>query len=90
VLYDRVVPIEAHYSRGVGVETSSASFKEAHKFKKFYIKSRKGSKLKWMEDGSLANRPMAFYVIPYDSWGTLQTDNIASCAYSYCCYFRDP
>jgi len=90
VLYDKIVPLEAHYSRGVGAETATTSFKEAHKFKQFYIKSKKGSKLKWMEDGTLANRPMAFYVIPYDSFGTLQTDNIGSCCFAYSLFFRDP
>lgn len=82
ILYDKIVPNEAHISWG--------NSHEAHKFKQFYIKSKKGSKLKWMEDGTLANRPMAFYVIPYDSFGTLQTDNIASCCFSYSLFFRDP
>lgn len=49
-------------------------------------------KVKYRVDGN--NRPMTwdlgFAVVPYDSYGTLVTDNIASMAYSTTFYFKDP
>jgi len=29
-------------------------------------------------------------IVPYDAWGTLETDNIASVTWSYKLYFKDP
>jgi len=95
VLYDKLVRNEAGVSAAsVGTEiTPSANFKgkEKHAVKKLWIKAKNQRKIVY-NAGSNAhqNNYMAVYVIPYDSYGTLQTDNIASLAYFAKLYWKDP
>lgn len=89
VLYDKVIRNEAHFSAIASGTSGDQDNKEAHKFVKFYIRSKRGQKLVWGPDGNLINKPMILYVIPYDSYGTLTTDNIASCAINTKFYFKD-
>ncbi len=89
VLYDKVIVNEAHFSAAPTGTSGDQDGKEAHKFVKFYIKSKPGQKLLWGPDGNLVNKPMIMYVIPYDSFGTVTTDNIASCAVNTRFYFKD-
>ena len=51
----------------------------------------KGKKIKY-DDGaaSPSHKNIGFCVVCYDSWGTLQTDNIASFAFNYAMRFQDP
>ena len=35
------------------------------------------------------NNPLAVYLIPYDSYGSLTTDNIASIAWTMRLYWKD-
>lgn len=89
VLYDKVIRNEAHFSAIATGATGDQDNKEAHKFVKFYIKSKPGQKLLWDQYGNLINKPMIMYVLPYDSYGTLVTDNIASCAINTKYYWKD-
>jgi hypothetical protein len=58
-------------------------------YKQFYIKSKKGSKVSWQQDGTLSNKPVGIWVIPYDDYNTLRTDILGRCTYTYKLYFKD-
>lgn len=86
VLYDKVLKNEIGLSRGI-----DGQYRENHMFKKIWIKSKKGAKIKYTrQTQEIENKFMAMYVIPYDSYGTLTLDNIASCAHVTTLYFKDP
>ncbi len=53
-------------------------------------KSWKGRKIQYDEGGSTPKkRTLGVCLVCYDAYGTLQTDNIASCAYNYNVNFKD-
>jgi len=58
-------------------------------YKQFYIKSKKGSKLNWQQDGTIANKPVGIWVIPYDDYGTLRSDALGKVTYTYKIYWKD-
>lgn len=89
VLYDKTIRNEVGFSAIASAVAGDQDNKEAHKMLKFYIRSKPGSKLMWDPMGNLINKPIALYVIPYDSYGTLITDNIASCALNTKYYWKD-
>lgn len=83
--YDRVVSNEIGYSWAA----SGNAPRENHKFLRLKIK-RKGSRpIVYESGGGIVNNPVAIYVLPYDSYGTLQTDNVASCAITVRLYYKD-
>lgn len=50
----------------------------------------KGRKVVYDEEGVLPKkRSIGVVLVCYDAYGTLQTDNIASCAYNYNTSFKD-
>lgn len=65
--------------------------KEAHKYVKCWIPMN-NKKLRYKEDnsGSPKYTDIGFSVVPYDSYGTLTTDNIASFAFNVKFYYKDP
>lgn len=81
---DKIVRIE----NGVA-ENAAGAGKETHKKLSFWISRRKRSTIIFDANGSIVNSPLAVFVVPYDSYGTLVTDNIASCAYNYRLYWKD-
>lgn len=85
--YDRVISVERNFA-GWGV-AQAINCKECHKFLKLKIKRKRKTPILFEPGGNITNNPVAIYVIPYDSYGTLQTDNIASCAITYRLYFKD-
>lgn len=63
---------------------------ETHEVKDFWIKAVRPRPIEYVNNGAgHKNNFYAVYVIPYDAYGTLQTDNIASCAYVQRLYFKD-
>lgn len=93
VLYDRVFNLQTgvsniSYAQG-GLRP--AGNLECHMYKKLWIKSKKNQRLRFESNGNqdIINKPMAVYLIPYDSYGTLTTDNIASCAGVCKIYWKD-
>lgn len=88
VLYDKIVNLQTGMS---GTIAATAANKECHACKKLWIKSKPGSKCVFESNGTqdIVNKPMAVYVIPYDSYGTLTTDNIASVAVVAKLYWKD-
>lgn len=65
--------------------------KEAHRYVKFWI-PMKNMKLRYKDDnsGSPKYTDIGISIVPYDSYGTLTTDNVASYAISHKLYFKDP
>lgn len=89
IFYDRVVKNEPGIST-----TFDVGNKRCHVFKKIWIKSKKGSKILFnaAEQGVVSriqNKPFFCTVIPYDSYSTLATDNIASVNYQCKLYYKD-
>lgn len=80
VLVDRTY----HLQNASGYDT-----KEVHMLKKFWIRAKRARPIKYTSAGQHANNYLGVWVIPYDSYGTLQTDNVASCAYCARLYFKD-
>jgi len=88
VLYDKTSNLQLNFSGVVG-----GGPKEGHMLKRIFIKSKGGTGATIKYESNLTQdivqKPMAVYVIPYDSYGTLITDNIASCAWFATMYYKD-
>ena len=86
--YDKVISIERGASGGGAGGITSG--KECHKIVKLWIKRKNARDITYDSQMSIiVNNPLVVYVIPYDSYGTLTTDNIASCAYCAKLYYKD-
>lgn len=84
VLFDKV------YKNEAGSNASTITTREYHTFKKLWIKRKRSSNVNWETAGvEIVNKPLSIYVIPYDSYGTLTLDNIASCAWTATLYYKD-
>lgn len=74
------------YATGTGGDTDG---REAHTYKKIYI-PLKNKKIVYNNGGNIPKFiDYGFALIPYDSYGTLTTDNIASFTYQMKFYFKD-
>lgn len=63
--------------------------REAHTYKKIWI-PLKNKRIRYANGGTVPKFiDYGFAIIPYDSYGTLTTDNIASFAFEYTFYFKD-
>jgi len=83
-LYDKV------FNNQMGHSVSGVNLKECHMYKKLWIKSRKARNIVYDSAGQfIVNNPLIIYIIPYDSYGTVVTDNIASCSYYARMYYKD-
>lgn len=83
VLYDKVWTGTVKF-RGAADELGDNRF-----YKQFYIKSKRGTKLSWQQDGTLSSKPVGVWVIPYDDYGALRTDILGKVTYTYKLYFKD-
>lgn len=83
VLYDKMVNLSYQGSRAVERKGDTRFYK------KLYIKSKKGGKLSWQQDGTLVNKPVGIWVIPYDQYATLRTEYMGDIAWTYKLYFKD-
>lgn len=82
--YDKLIRLQGNTTDNGG------SKKEISKIIKIWIKRKRSSKIIYDNvAASIVNSPLSLYVIPYDAYGTLQTDNIAS--YDYYCrmFYKD-
>ncbi len=88
-LYDRIHRMSpqqvAFDARG------SPGAKRLTKIVKLWIKRRKGARAIVYNQNlqQVVNNPIAVYVIPYEEWDTLETDNIASVDYRCRLYWKD-
>lgn len=94
VLYDKVIRNEAGVSAiSTGTQAlPSANFRgaEKHSLVKIWLKSKRQKNINYInQTNEHKNNFMSVYVIPYDSFGTLQTDNVASCSYIARLYWKD-
>ena len=71
-------------------DNSNATQKEFSNFRQYWIKRKKSRPIKYDYLGNILNNYVAVYVIPYDAYGSLTTDNIASCACLTRMYWKDP
>lgn len=86
--------VRAYYDRTFRLQGNNtynnASAKEISKVVKIWIKRKRASKIIYDNVSNvIVNSPLTMYVIAYDAFGTLTTDNIAS--YDYYCrmYYKD-
>lgn len=85
----------SYYDKTFNLQVGNSSIttpagKECHK--KISIRlSRKSQSLVVYDSATqnITNNPLLMYILPYDSFGSLVTDNIASCAYSMRMYYKD-
>lgn len=84
VLYDKVIHCQDQTAGVYGGANQNYV-----RFLKMYIRSKRGQKITWMEDGLLANKPVGVWVIPYEYYGTLRTDLVARASYSFKLYWKD-
>jgi len=86
VIYDRVFNLNQAFVGG-----SNLPQKEGHIYKKLWIRKKQARTIVYDSTGSnqIVNNPIHVWLIPYDSYGTLTTDNIASMAYQGCVYYKD-
>jgi len=88
IVYQKIINLQAGVS---GLLTSGSGFqnKEAHTYRKIWI-PLKNKKLVFNNGGSVPKFiDYGFFIVPYDSYGTLTTDTVASFAYEQQLYFKD-
>lgn len=86
--YDRMISVEGKPGQRItALDTFNVA--ETHVFRKFVIKKKNARPILYEAGGQVVNNPIGIWVIPYDSFGTLQTDNIASCALTFRLYYKD-
>ena len=86
--YDKIVSIEGKPGQRItALDTFSAA--ETHRFVKLVIKKKNARPIQYEPAGAVVNNPIGIWVIPYDSYGTLQTDNVASVALTTRMYYKD-
>jgi hypothetical protein len=84
-LYDKIHRCGAqqfnHFNQG----------KEYTKYFRIYIKSNKSRDIIYDSTGSsqIVNNPILMWIIPYEQYGTLETDIVASCSYEGKLYYKD-
>lgn len=85
-LYDRVISLEKGTSG-----TAAGVNKECHKQIKIWIKRKNPKPIVYNAGAAqdIANNPLLFYIIPYDSFGTLFSDKRGSVAYWCRMYYKD-
>lgn len=84
VLYDKVLSLE----RGQA-GTATGTNKECHRYLKLWIRKKRSKVIQYDSANTIVNNPLVVWILPYDSYGTLSTDNIASCAVCTTLYFKD-
>lgn len=89
-VYQKIFNLQVGYSAAATATAGDTDGKEAHRYLNVWI-PLKDKKIHYVDGGSLPKFiDYGFYLIPYDSYGTLITDVIASYSYQYKLYFKDP
>lgn len=90
VVYQKIFNLQIGYSAYATGTAGDTDGREAHKYLQMWI-PLKNKKIHYVDGGTLPKfNNYGFFILPYDSYGTLTTDNIASFAYQYKFYFKDP
>lgn len=91
VVYQKIINLQTGVSGTlpIGSDATKWAQKEAHKYLKLWI-PLKNKKILYNNSGSVPKFiDYGFFIVPYDSYGTLTTDTIASFAYEQQFYFKD-
>jgi len=84
--YDKIVKIPGQSWSGVG----GSNMKERTATVKLWIKRKRAGTIKYDTGGNtLVNSPVAIYVLPYEQYSTLTSDNIASMTGFMRMYYKD-
>lgn len=82
--------IKSGASYATGVSSVDGSAKE-HSYLTTLSKNWRGKKIKYLQNQATPkNKNIGMCVVCYDAFGTLQTDTIASYAYNFETFFKDP
>lgn len=85
-LYDRIFNLQV----GLSGLLNTAGGKEVHMYKKLWIKRKRSRDIMFQTvTQEIVNKPLAVYVIPYDSYGTPNLDTVGSVAGFMRMYYKD-
>lgn len=84
VYYDRVFT-----RQGQTLGAAAASNRKQRLFKKIWINPKGTKKIIFSDANQIVNNPLAVFVIPYDEYATLRTDNVANCQWSIKLFYKD-
>jgi hypothetical protein len=87
--------VKALYDECIQVQDNAAfadanHTREIHHLLKLWIKPKYARDIVFdSTNQTIVNNPIALFIIPYDSYGSLQTDIVASCAWEATLYYKD-
>lgn len=84
VMFDKTYRVESGQSG-----TAAGVNKECHREVNLWFNKKGARAINFDNGGRVLNNYFALYIIPYDSYGSLTTDNIASCSVFYRMYWKD-
>lgn len=91
IVYQKIFNLQVGFSSYLNSASNANAQggREAHTYRKIWI-PLKNKKIVYNNGGSVPKFiDYGFFIVPYDSYGTLTTDNIASFAYEQQMYFKD-
>ena len=84
IYYDKIFNLQ------LGASNNGIGPVEGHMQKKIWIgRRRRGRSIKFDTNGAIMNNPLSVYLIPYDSYGSLITDQVGSFAWTMRLYWKD-
>jgi hypothetical protein len=85
VYYDKTFTVQGSTQWSVGADST----RKLRLFKKLFINPKGTKKIIYSAANQIVNNPLAVFVLPYDAYASLRTDNVANCQYSCKLYFKD-
>lgn len=85
VYYDKTFTVQGCVQSSVGIDAT----RKLRLFKKLFINPKGTKKIVFSAANQIVNNPLAVFVLPYDAYATLRTDNVVNCQYSCKLYFKD-
>ena len=85
VYYDKTFTVQHGLQYSVGTDLN----RKPRMFKKLFINPKGTKKIVFSAANTIVNNPLAVFILPYDAYATLRTDNVANCQFSYKLYFKD-
>lgn len=86
ILYDKVFQTQGHLWQ---YEGAGGTVRKPRLFKKLWINRKGSKKIIFSDANTIVNNPIAVFVLPYDEYAALRTDNVANIQWSYKLYFKD-
>ena len=85
VYYGKTFTVQGCVQSSVGIDAN----RKLRLFKKLFINPKGTKKIVYSAANTIVNNPLAVFVLPYDAYATLRTDNVSNCQYSCKLYFKD-